>query len=122
MYISLSSERKKIKIRSKISKQSKYRLTVYKSNKHIYAQLFTSDGSKIVTSMSSLDKTFKNEVKKKNINFSSKIDKSILIGTLLAKKIINNGIYKVAFDRSGFKFHGRIKAVADSIIKNGVMC
>lgn len=111
--------RKKKKIRKKIAKQTKNRLTVYKSNKHIYAQLFNSKGSNVITSLSSLDKEFKEELKNKNLN---KTQKAFLLGSILSKKIINKGIKKVVFDRSGFKFHGRIKAVADSIIKNGILC
>lgn len=119
MYKTSALERKKKKIRKKIAKQTKNRLTVYKSNKHIYAQLFNSNGSIVITSVSSLDKEFKDESKNKNMN---KTEKAHLLGILIAKKIINKGIDRVVFDRSGFKFHGRIKAVADSIIKNGILC
>jgi len=114
--------RKKLKIRKTIAKQDKYRLTVYKSNKHIYAQLFKSDGSSVITSMSSLDKTFKDQVKLDGLQSLSKIEQATLVGVLLAAKIKSKDIRQVVFDRSGFKFHGRIKAIADSISNNGVVC
>jgi len=119
MYILSALERKKIKIRKTIAKQEKNRLSVYKSNKHIYAQLFKSNGSSVIVSMSSLDKDFKIEMGNKLLN---KRDQASLVGVLLSKKIREKGISQVVFDRSGFKFHGRIKAVADSISSNGIFC
>lgn len=119
MYSSSAFERKKFKIRKKIAKQDKHRLTVYKSNRHIYVQLFTSDGSFVVTSLSSLDKEFKLGLKDKKLN---KVSQASYLGVLLSQKLKSKGITQVVFDRSGFKFHGRIKAVADSLISNGIFC
>lgn len=119
MYILSACDRRKTKIRKKISSQNKLRLTVYKSNKHIYAQLFLSDGSKVLASMSSLDKKFKESIVDVKL---SKIDKASLVGKLLADVLKSKNILNVVFDRSGFKFHGRIKAVADSIKNNGIKC
>lgn len=115
-------DRKKVKIRKKIARQSKYRLTVYKSNRHIYIQLFTSDGSKVIMSLSSLDKIFRQELKLVESGKSTKLDQAALVGDLFAKKLKDRHIDQVVFDRSGFKFHGRIKAVADSILSNGIFC
>ena len=114
-------EKKKKKIRSKIKVQQKYRLTVYKSNKHTYAQVYEYDGSIVITSMSTLDNIFKCEIKKleKKLN---KTEKANLVGHLLAQKIKEKNINNVAFDRSGFKFHGRVKAIADSIKACGIKC
>lgn len=119
MYKNSALNRRKIKIRKKIAKQNTCRLSVYKSNKHIYAQLFNSKGSFVILSASSIDKDFKNEVKD---NHMTKIDQAFLVGSLLAKKIKDKGIDRVVFDRSGFKFHGRIKAVANAILNNGIFC
>lgn len=119
MYTLSSYDRRKIKIRKKILNQNKLRLTVYKTNKHIYAQLFLSDGSKVLASMSSLDKKFKEAILNSKL---TKIDKAFLVGKLLADVLKNKNILSVVFDRSGFKFHGRIKAVADSIKNNGIKC
>lgn len=122
MYTSSAFDRKKTKIRKKIAKQSKYRLTVYKSNKHIYVQLFTSNGSKVIMSLSSLDKIFRQELNLLESKNHSKVDQAALVGVLFAKKLKDKNIDQVVFDRSGFKFHGRIKAVADSILSNGILC
>jgi len=122
MYISSAFDRKKTKIRKKIARQNKFRLTVYKSNKHIYTQLYTPDGSKVITSLSSLDKIFIDEVKLLDSKNFTKTDQAKLVGNLLSKKLKDKNISKVVFDRSGFKFHGRIKAVADSILSNGIFC
>lgn len=119
MYKNIALKRKKIKIRKKIAKQTKFRLSVYKSNKHIYAQLYNSIGSVVITSSSSLDKDFKKELENRKLN---KTEQAKIVGNILSKKLISKGIKHVVFDRSGFKFHGRIKAIANSIINNGIFC
>ena len=120
MKINTALNKRKKKIRSKIKNQNKYRLTVYKSNKHIYTQLYNYDCNEVITSMSTLDKNFKKKMlNKPNI---TKIEKSKIIGEMLAEKIKNKNIYNVTFDRSGYKFHGRIKAIADSIKQYGIKC
>lgn len=111
--------KKKLRIRSKIKDLNVLRLTVYKTNKHIYSQIFTPDGSKVITSVSTLDKAFK--IRACNLNLT-KIEKAKLIGELLAESAKKHNIYNLAFDRSGFKFHGRIKALAESVVLNGVKC
>lgn len=124
MYNRSGSDRRKIKIRKKIAKQDKFRLTVYKSNKHIYAQLFEPNGSRVIASASSLDKKFKDKVKEfSDLNKKmSKTDEALFVGELLAAVLRDRNILTVVFDRSGFKFHGRIKAVAESMLKNGIKC
>ncbi len=113
-------KKKQKKIREKIAKQKKNRLTVYKSNKHTYAQLYNSDGTQIITSASTIDKSFKIEALNKKLN---KTEQASLVGNIIAKKIINNNIDKtIVFDRSGFKFHGRIKSIANSIKTHGIKC
>lgn len=114
------TERKKKKIRQKILKQEKYRLTVYKSNKHIYAQLYKPDGSKVIESMSSLSKAFKEKIREENLTNLTKIEKSKLVGKLLSEKLKFKNLNNIVFDRSGFKFHGRIKAIADAIKESGI--
>lgn len=120
IYNNNNLERRKKKIRKKIKIQSKYRLTVYKSNKHIYAQLYKNDGSEVIESMSSLSISFKQKIEKENLNTLTKIEKSKLVGQLLAEKLKQKNLNNIVFDRSGFKFHGRIKAVADAIKENGI--
>lgn len=95
-----------------------HRLSIHRSARHIYAQVCTADGSHVLVSASSLDKkirTSKTTVHKNNIALATKI------GTLIAKNAKDAGISKVAFDRSGFKYHGRVKALADAAREGGLL-
>ena len=121
LYKKKNSEKRKKKIRKKIQKkEDKLRLTVYKSNKHTYAQLYKNNGSEVIESMSTLNKLFKEKVKSENLINLTKIDKSKIVGKLLSEKIKNKNFNNIVFDRSGFKFHGRIKAIADAIKESGI--
>jgi len=106
---------RKRRCRAKIKNQDICRLTVYRSAKNIYAQIFSSDNLFVLVSASSIDKDIK-----KNILDKNKIVKSQTIGKILAEKAKIKGISKVAFDKSGFKYHGCIKALAESARKNGL--
>lgn len=119
-----SFDKRKLKIRKKIRKNDHLRLTVYKSNKHIYTQVYTFDCSSVLVSCSSVGKSFKNKINELNSihKHVSKIKIAELVGNSLVKKLKNNNITKVVFDRSGFKFHGRIKMIADVIRKHGIEC
>lgn len=101
--------------RAKIKNQDICRLTVYRSAKNIYAQIFSSDQLFVLVSASSIDK----EIKKSMVN-KNKILKSEEIGKIIAEKAKNKGISKVAFDKSGFKYHGCIKALANAARKHGL--
>ena len=107
---------RKRRCRARINKQEICRLTVYKSAKNIYAQIFSSDKVFVLTSASSIDKDIKQKVLNKN-----KMIKSQEIGKSIAQKAKLKGITKVAFDKSGFKYHGCIKEVADSARKYGLL-
>jgi large subunit ribosomal protein L18 len=100
------------KFRAKNISSSITRLVVYRSNKNIYAQLIERDGisSKVISSISSHN--FSNDL--------SKMQHSIEVGKKIAELASTKGISKVAFDRSGFKYHGRVKAIADSARENGL--
>ena len=102
------------KSRMRISESSTYRLSVYRSVKHIYQQLLNSNGCKVITTISTNQK----DVRKKAT--SNNIESSKIIGKLMADYIKKEKIEKVAFDRSGYKYHGKIKALAESIRENGV--
>ena len=88
------------------------RLTVYRSSKHFYAQVFDSLGSKVIVSASTAEKNL--DVKSNNL------DAAIAVGKKVAERALENGITKVVFDRSGYKYHGRIKALADSAREAGL--
>lgn len=106
---------RKRRCRARISNQNICRLTVYRSAKNIYAQIYSSDNCFVLASSSSIDKDIKNKIFNK-----SKILKSEEIGKVIAEKAKTKGISKVAFDRSGFKYHGCIKALAESARKYGL--
>ena len=91
----------------------RYRITVFKSLKNISAQIIDDKINKTVVSASSTEKILKND--KKN-----KTDLSVLLGEVLAKRASEKKINKVYFDRGGYKYHGRVKALADSLRKNGL--
>lgn len=102
------SKRKK-KIRSKISGTSDLpRLSVFRSNNHIYAQLI--DDINQVTIFSASDKGF----------VGTNIEKAIEVGKEIAKKAKKKKIERLVFDRNGFVYHGRVKALADSIRNEGI--
>lgn len=101
--------------RAKIKELAHYRLCVHKTPRHIYAQLITPSGSEVLASASSVDKTFKEEHQ-----YGGNIQAATLIGKLIAERAKEKGISKVAFDRSGFKYHGRVKALADAARENGL--
>ncbi len=89
------------------------RLTVYRSPQHIYAQIITPAGGEIQAQASSLDSSLRGS-NKGNVEDAAKV------GKLIAEKAKEIGIEKVAFDRSGYKYHGRIKALADAAREGGL--
>ena len=95
------------KLRSKSKDLSTNRLSVFRSSQHIYAQIFSPDGSEIIAQASTLDKELK-------LKSGSNSDAAGKVGTLIAEKGLAIGIKKVAFDRSGYKYHGRVKALAEA--------
>ena len=92
---------------------SRFRITVFKSSKNISAQIIDDKINKTIVSASSTEKNMKKDKKKKT-------DLSIEIGEILAKRAAQKKINKVYFDRGGYKYHGRIKALAESLRKNGL--
>jgi large subunit ribosomal protein L18 len=110
-------ERKRIRIRKKISGTKECpRLTVFKSLNHIYAQLIDDTAGNTIVEASSRSKELVEDVKKAK----GKVSKSKFIGTLLAKRAVEKGITQVVFDRSGYAYHGRIKAVAEGAREGGL--
>jgi large subunit ribosomal protein L18 len=111
-------ERAKIKIRKKISgTPEKPRLSVYRSLDNIYAQIIDDTTGNTLVAFSSLNKEVKADLK----TVKGKINKSKLIGSLLAKKALEKNIKNVVFDRSGFKYHGRVKALAEGAREGGLV-
>tara|TARA_B100001057_G_scaffold368795_1_gene372360 strand:+ start:744 stop:1097 length:354 start_codon:yes stop_codon:yes gene_type:complete len=110
-----SKIKRRIRNRKKLKdvNSNKLRITVFKSSKNISAQIIDDKISKTIVSASSTEK----ELKK---NKTKKMDLSNILGELLAKRAKEKKISGVYFDRGGYKYHGRIKALADSLRKNGL--
>mgnify|MGYP003960021553 FL=1 len=102
--------------RNNIAHPSRPRLVVYRSNKHISAQVINDHDGNTLASASSLDKTIEKLVNKAK----SKIDVSILVGKTLAERALKNKVIEVVFDRNGYPYHGRVKAVADAAREAGL--
>jgi large subunit ribosomal protein L18 len=91
------------------------RLTVLRTGQHLYAQLFTADGSKVLASASTVQADVKDGLKNgKNSEAAAKV------GRAIAEKARAAGVEKVAFDRSGYRYHGRIKVLADAAREGGL--
>ena len=108
----ISRLRRARKSRSNIRNQESPRLSVYRSSQHFYAQIFDSLGSKVIVSASTVEKDL-------NLK-SNNIDAAVQVGKKVAERALENGVKKVVFDRSGYRYHGRIKALADSAREAGL--
>lgn len=107
--------RRASRTRAKIKELEVYRLTIHRTPRHIYAQVLAHDSSKVVASASTLDA----EVKK-GLKSTGNISAAELVGKAVAERAAKAGITEVAFDRSGFRYHGRVKALADAARENGL--
>lgn len=107
--------RRALKLRKKIKNSGMNRLTVHKTLQHIYAQVISDDGTKTITSASTIQPEIKTEIKT-----GGNIDAATLVGKQIGEKTLAAGISEVAFDRSGFKYHGRVKALADAAREAGL--
>jgi len=103
------------KIRGHIRLLGVKRLSVHRTSKHIYAQIISEDGSHTLASASTLDKELRQKLKS-----TGNIDAAIEVGKLLAEKALLAGVKTVAFDRSGFRYHGRVKSLADAAREGGL--
>ncbi|VAX02083.1 LSU ribosomal protein L18p (L5e) [hydrothermal vent metagenome] len=101
--------------RAKIKEIGIHRLSVFRTPRHIYAQLIAPNGAEVVVSASTLEKDIKGSVKA-----TGNKDAAALVGKTIAEKAKSAGIESVAFDRSGFKYHGRVKALADAAREAGL--
>ena len=101
--------------RAKIAQLKALRLCVHRTNLHIYAQVISECGSKVLASASTLDADMKKAIKN-----GGNISAAAEIGKLIAERAKKAGVETVAFDRSGFRYHGRIKALAEAARENGL--
>jgi len=110
-----SRERRAQHIRRKIYTLQADRLCVHRTPRHIYAQIIDKTGGKILASASTLEAEVRSQIK-----HGGNVEAAKLIGKRIAEKAKGAGVSRVAFDRSGFKYHGRVKALADSARENGL--
>lgn len=107
--------RRALKSRSKIRELGENRLNVHRTPRHIYAQVISPDGGKVLAAASTVQPDIR-----KDLKGTGNVEAAQLIGKLIAERAKQAGVTKVAFDRSGFKYHGRIKALADAARENGL--
>lgn len=101
--------------RMKIRELAVERLTVFRTPRHIYAQVIDTTGGKVLVSASTLDKELRDGLKQ-----TGNSDAAATVGKAIAERAKKAGISKVAFDRSGFKYHGRVRALADAAREAGL--
>ena len=103
------------KTRARVRRLGINRLTVHRTSRHISAQINSIDGTQTLVSASTMQASVRGQV-----NSTSNREAASLVGKLIAEKAVAAGIDSVAFDRSGFKYHGRVKALADAALSGGL--
>jgi large subunit ribosomal protein L18 len=101
--------------RMRIREQGRERLTVHRTLSHMYAQVIAADGGRVVVTASTLDAGVRADLKG-----TSNVSAAAAVGKAIAERAKAAGVSKVAFDRSGFKYHGRVKALADAAREAGL--
>jgi large subunit ribosomal protein L18 len=107
--------RRSRRARAKIASLGVNRLSVHRTPRHTYAQVFSGETGKVVATASTLSADVK-----KTLKYTGNVEAAAAVGKAIAEKAKAAGIESVAFDRSGFKYHGRVKALADSAREHGL--
>lgn len=110
-----SRMRRAAKVRARIRDVGADRISVHRTPRHIYAQIIRAGTAEVICSASTLDKQLRAELAN-----GGNVDAAVAVGTLLAERAKAAGITAVAFDRSGFRYHGRVKALADAARAGGL--
>ncbi len=103
------------KSRARIRRDGKVRLSVFRSPRHLYAQVIDADGTRVLASASTVEAEMKQSLKN-----GGNVEAAKAVGRRIAEKAIEAGIKQVAFDRAGFKYHGRTAAFADAAREAGL--
>ena len=103
------------KTRARISRAAINRLCVFRSPKHVYAQIIEPSGGRVLVSASTTEREVREQ-----IGYGGNVGAAAAVGKRLAEKAKGAGIHRVAFDRSGYKYHGRVKALADAARESGL--
>lgn len=107
--------RRATRARRKIQELGATRLVVHRTPRHIYAQVIAPNGSETLVAASTIEKAINEQVK-----FTGNKDAAAAVGKLIAERALEKGITVVAFDRSGFQYHGRVQALADAAREAGL--
>ena len=106
-------QRRAKRARMKIRELGEFRLCVNRTPRHMYAQVISAAGDKVLATASTVEKDLRG-------NATGNADAAATVGKLIAERAKAAGVERVAFDRSGFKYHGRVKALADAARENGL--
>jgi len=112
----VSRLRRATRARAKIRELGTHRLTVHRTPRHIYAQVIAPNGSEVIASASTVDKAVAGDIEGSTGNATA----AAVVGKAIAERAKAKGIERVAFDRSGFRYHGRVKALADAAREAGL--
>ena len=107
--------RRAVKTRAHIRNLGVARLSIHKTPRHIYAQVTDANGAKVLAAASTVQATVKTDLK-----YTGNVDAAKAVGRAIAEKAKAAGVTKVAFDRAGFRYHGRVKALADAARESGL--
>ena len=103
------------KTRARIADLRMVRLCVFRTNSHIYAQIISAEGDKVLASASTVEAEVRGSLKS-----GGNTEAAAVVGKRIAERAKTIGVEKVAFDRSGFQYHGRVKALAEAVRENGL--
>jgi large subunit ribosomal protein L18 len=109
----VSRQRRAKRSRMKIREQGVTRLCINRTPRHIYAQIIAGEGDRVLATASTLEKDLRGGA-------TGNVDAAMAVGKLVAERAVAAGVTSVAFDRSGFKYHGRVKALADAAREAGL--
>ncbi|MCY7296940.1 50S ribosomal protein L18 [Alteromonas sp. a30] len=107
--------RRATRARFKIRELAAHRLVVHRTPRHIYAQLIAPTGSEVLAAASTVEADVR-----KGLKSTGNIEAATVIGKMIAERALEKGVKEVAFDRSGFQYHGRVKALADAAREAGL--
>lgn len=108
--------RRATKTRAKIHQLGAHRLAIFRTPRHIYAQVIAPSGDRVLASASTIDKELRGTIDGSTGNIAA----AVIVGKAIADRAKAAGVEAVAFDRSGFRYHGRVKALADAARENGL--
>lgn len=111
----IARKRRALRVRAKIRELGAHRLCIHRTPRHIYAQVIAPSADRVIASASTVEKEVRDALKG-----TGNIAAAVRVGQLIAERAKANGVEAVAFDRSGFKYHGRVKALADAARENGL--